>query len=421
MLPSESNIPHQPTAPCVDEQSAQIEGMVKNSEQAEPVIAVQRDAKFGAADQSSPFPNPLWHPLRAMYWIWQLLFGSICLILLLAIVAAVPILNFLAFGYLLEIEGRIARTGQFRNVGMLLALSRRTGCIAFGIWFWLGLSGLIAGAASDAMLIDPAGGPARVWNGILFVSTLFVIVHLSLALARGGMLGCFFRPIKNLRWFYTEIRQQQFLDNAEKRFRDFISHFQFMKHFWLGLRGFAGAFLWILIPTALLAVRDPSHPPVNLIAILGGAILIPVLSWLPYLQARFAAEDRFGAMFEWQTIRELFCRAPITWFVTTLIFFALAVPLFLLKIRLPPRDAAWLITTIFIASALPAKMLAGWAYHRALHKESRAWRVIRWPFRILTGVAVAIYIFILYFTPAISEHGIPVLFEQHALLLPAPY
>ena len=57
-----------------------------------------------------PFPHPLQHPLRAAAWVIRLLFGITSLVLLLALIAAIPIVNFLALGYLLETERRLART-----------------------------------------------------------------------------------------------------------------------------------------------------------------------------------------------------------------------------------------------------------------------------------------------------------------------
>src|SRR5205807_1705985 len=47
----------------------------------------------------------------AAEWI----FGVVSLIVGLAVLAAVPVLNFLSLGYLLEAGGRIARTGRLRD------------------------------------------------------------------------------------------------------------------------------------------------------------------------------------------------------------------------------------------------------------------------------------------------------------------
>ncbi|HAH43966.1 MAG TPA: hypothetical protein DCM07_03770, partial [Planctomycetaceae bacterium] len=52
------------------------------------------------------------------------------------------------------------------------------------------------------------------------------------------------------------------------------------------------------------------------VTLLGGLILVIVLGWLPILQAHFAAENRFRAMFELKTIRRKFKRAPLLWMLS---------------------------------------------------------------------------------------------------------
>ena len=52
---------------------------------------------------------------------------------------------------------------------------------------------------------------------------------------------------------------------------------------------------------------------------------------------------------------------------------------------------------------------------------TRAWWPWRWLCKTVLGVLVGVYVFILFFTPAIGEHGRRVLFEHHALLLPVPF
>jgi hypothetical protein len=81
----------------------------------------------------------------------------------------------------------------------------------------------------------------------------------------------------------------------------------------------------------------------------------------------------------------------------------------------------WLVTIVFIVSIYPAKVIAGWAYHRAVRKERAAWFGFRWLSRALMLPLLAFYVFLLFFTPFISEHGKAALFEHHAFLLPAPF
>jgi len=95
-------------------------------------------------------------------------------------------------------------------------------------------------------------------------------------------------------------------------------------------------------------------------------------------------------------------------------------PMYLFKIALPPSDAMWLVTLVFIVSIYPVKVITGWAYHRAAARERRAHWSLRWLTRAGLLPLLAIYVFLVFFTQFIGEHGKGVLFEHHAFLLPWP-
>src|SRR5262249_1715927 len=64
-------------------------------------------------------------------------------------------------------------------------------------------------------------------------------------------------------------------------------------------------------------------------------------------------------------VRAAFKRAPWAFafsFVVTLLF---ALPLYLLKVEMIPREAAWLPSLVFIVFIFPARLLTGWAYGRS--------------------------------------------------------
>src|SRR4051812_18733449 len=55
---------------------------------------------------------------RIAGWVgtaWEALFGTLVLMLALAVLAAVPVVQFLTFGYLLEVGGRVGRSGRLRD------------------------------------------------------------------------------------------------------------------------------------------------------------------------------------------------------------------------------------------------------------------------------------------------------------------
>jgi hypothetical protein len=304
----------------------------------------------------------------------------------------------------------------------LLPLAPRLGGIAFGIWFWLLVVRLVADAASDAETIAPGTVIAGAWRIALVVVSIGVGTHIVLALSRGGGFWCFFRPIKNTRWLLGQVESGGYFLKAEAAVREFISALRIPHHFWLGLRGFAGTFLWLFIPTIMFgALQDPDKPVQILATLFGGVCLLLVLGWAPFLQAHFAAENRFRAFRELATIRELWRRKPVLWFLAVVILYALSLPLYLFKVAVPPRDALWYFTLIFVVTIYPAKILVAWAYSRAVRKEKRQWPAIRWLFGIALVPLMAFYLFLLFFTPAIGATGRRVLFEHHALLLPTPF
>ena len=368
-----------------------------------------------------PFPHALRHPLRAIAWIVEASFGIVSLILLLAVVAAIPIVNFLALGYLLEVEGRVARSGRLRAAFPLLALAPRLGAMALGLWLWLLPLRVLADYTADARLIDPSSPVTAGLNRALAIAASLIGIHLCLALARGGSLSCFFRPIRNITWLIGQWRRGGYWPRADAAIREFVGSLRLGHHFSLGCRGFVGAAAWLVVPTLLFAAAVRTAPGPILTSIAGGLLLVLVFGWLPFLQARFAAENRLRAFFEWREVRELIRRAPIAWLAALVVTYVLALPLYLSKIVLPPRDAVFLITPLFIASIYPAKVAIGWAYHRASRRAGRAWFGMRWIVQAVAVTLLGAYVFLLFFTPYISEHGRGVLFEHHAFLLPVPF
>ncbi len=84
-------------------------------------------------------------------------------------------------------------------------------------------------------------------------------------------------------------------------------------------------------------------------------------------------------MFELKSNRERFNRAPVAFFFAILFTLLLAVPLYLLKIEIIPREAAWLPTLLFVMSIFPARLMTGWACGRAARREHRRhwfWRLV---------------------------------------------
>lgn len=403
-----------PASPVLvpDEQSAEIEASTLL-----PVLEAEL-----VADRLPPFPVPWRHPILCAMWVVRTLFGLASLTLLLAVAAAVPLVNFWVLGYLLDVEGRVARSGKIRASFPLLGLAPRFGSIVLGTWLCVLPLRLLAGAATDAALIDPNGEVAARWAFGLFVAKWLMTAHLCLALARGGALSCFFRPIKNLRWLLARWRDHDYWNRASTAIGQFLSGLNARPYYSVGWRGFLGTAAWLFIPSALYgSLHDPEKPAQVLVMLTGGFGLWLTLMWAPILQARFAAENRMMSFKELGTARELFRRAPFAWLLAIVLTYLLALPMYLFKAVSPPQDAMWFITILFVVSIFPTKVALGWAYGRSIRHTKRAWWPWRWLCKIVLSLLVAIYVFILFFTPAIGEHGRRVLFEHHTLLLPVPF
>jgi hypothetical protein len=338
--------------------------------------------------------------------------GLAAIVFLVAVVAAVPGLNLVALGYLLEAEGRIGRGARWQEALPLWSVAPRLAATALLGWLWLLPLRALHGLWFDARLIEAEGGAARALGIAFYALLLLVGAHLGLALlAGGGRARAFFRPLENLR----RARDRALL-GAELA-RELAAELHPLRWLALGARGFAGAFAWLVIPSALLAsaARTPA------LTVAGGVLMLPVAAWLPFLQARFAQQDRLGAFLEWREVRTLFRRAPLTWLTAALATYVLTLPLYLLKILVPPADAAWLLTLVFTASILPVKLITGWAYRRAIAAEAEAHAALTWSCRVALAPALAAYVVLLFLTRWIDAHGAAGLFAQHAFLLPAPF
>src|SRR5260370_9113975 len=95
-------------------------------------------------------------------------------------------------------------------------------------------------------------------------------------------------------------------------------------YFWLGLRGFIGAFAWLALPISLLAVsRFGQSGGASLLGFIGALLLAIVLPYLPFLQTRLAQTNRLRGAFRLGAGRRDFVRAPWAFafpFVWTLLF-----------------------------------------------------------------------------------------------------
>jgi hypothetical protein len=382
------------------------------------------------------FRNFLEAIIRALEWP----FGVLTLIVGLAVLAALPLLGFLSLGYLLEAGGRIARTDAERQrflrsrkrnwfvrlfLGGWLALrvsfigvrkAARVGGIVLGVALMMLPLRMLSSLYVSAQIIEPNGSAARGWKAILIAMTVGMGLHIALALARGGRLRYFVWPL-NVIWLARRLIRGGYYAEARDAVWDFVTGLRLPYYWWLGLRGFVGGLIWLAIPVSLLALGRKAP----FVGVVGGVWLAMVLLCLPFLQMRFAAENRFRACFELGAVLSRFGRAPWAFAFALFVTLLFSLPLYLLKIEMVPREAAWLPCLFFIVFIWPTRLLSGWAYARGGRREApRNW------FFAATGLvamlpSAAFYVLLVMLTQFTSWEGAGSLYEQHAFLLPVPF
>jgi hypothetical protein len=380
-----------------------------------------------------PIP-PRWYEASPPVVVWRLirfvvvgialmiewLFGATVLTIGLAILAALPVLQFLSLGYLLEAGGRVARTGRLRDGFIGVRLAAWLGGVFIVCYLMLLPVRFVSDMASSAHVIDPGGASARNWRlGLMFLIGFtflmmivvgYLFVHVAAARAR------------RVPFSITQLWRGGIYAGIRDALWDTVMALRLPYYFWLGLRGFAAAFVWLALPVSLLVLGNLPIPVIApLIGWFGAFLLAAVLLYLPFLQLRMAEQNRFAAAFEWLEVRADYRRAPWIFSLAFMVTLLSALPLYLLKIEVVPREAAWLPSLFFVAYIFPARLLTGWAVGCARHRPNPSHWFFRWTGRLPQIPIALFYVLILYFTQFTSWNGVWSLYEQHAFLLPVPF
>src|SRR5262245_39458201 len=370
-----------------------------------PVVEIDRDDRMVRPPAPPPLPiAPRGRPRREERRALTLgeffrgigrgaewLFGLVSLVAGLAVLAALPVLQFLSLGYLLEAGGRVARTGRLRDGFIGIRLAARLGSIALGVWLAMWPLRLVATVARAAYIIDPGGPTAQGWQIGLTIVTALTALHLIGAISRGGQLRYFFWPF-NLIWLIRRLWRGGYYVESRDAVWNFVGSLRLPYYFWLGCRGFVGTMAWLVLPVTLIALGRAAP----ILGFLGAFLLAVVVLHLPFLQMRFVVENRLRAMFAWRTIRAGFRRAPWAYAFACFVTFAFALPLYLLKIEMVPRDVAWLPSLVFVAFIFPTRLLAGWAYGRSLRRDTPRHWFFRWTGRLWLVPTAGFYILFVF-------------------------
>ena len=198
------------------------------------------------------------------------MFGTVSLIVALAVLATVPILQFASLGYLLEASGRVAREGRIRAGFVGVRKAAVLGRIAVGMAALMVPLWIASTLEFSARLIDPESRAARSWRVALLVLVGLVLAQMMSAVLRGGAIRHFLwpRPVRTARLILAPGAYARARDGA----CDFLISLRLPYYFWLGLRGFAGAVVWLMVPVSVLAVASRLPPPAGVLAgLTGGA------------------------------------------------------------------------------------------------------------------------------------------------------
>jgi hypothetical protein len=370
-------------------------------------------------------------PPRRRFWLWRFgyraacglasaaewLFGLISLILGLSMLAALPLINVLSLGYFLESSARVARSGRLRDGFIGVRRAARLGGVAAASWIWLIPPWLAGSYARSAQLIDPGGPAARRWQIAMVVVSVLALLHIAVSCARGGRLRYFLWPVGHPFWVVRRLRAGGWYSEMRDDLWTFVAGLHIPYYFRLGLVGFVGTLAWLVVPAVLIAATG-RYPVLGALGALSLAVIVP---FLPFLQVRYAVEGQIGALFSRRAIRDRFRRAPWAFAFALFALLLASIPLYLLKIEMIPREAAWLPSLVFVIFLAPARLLTGWAYARSGRREVPRHWIFRWLGRGAIVVAAVLYVGVVFASQYISWGGALSVYEQHAFLLPVPF
>ena len=202
--------------------------------------------------------------------IKTVVFGSVGLLFGLGVLAALPVLQFMTLGWLLEAQGRVGRGRRFREAVPGLRQAARVGSGVLGCLLLAVPALVLYGAWQDARLLAPGSETERTLGAWTWTVSTAVGLHACLALLAGhGALKNFFRPVHNVsllvsRWAHGG-SQADILATCWAGWRSLrLSHY-----LQLGAQGFAAGVCWLVLPITFLLL-GPQAPALGL---LGGLAL----------------------------------------------------------------------------------------------------------------------------------------------------
>ncbi len=393
-----------------------------------PLPVETRALHFQDSESKPSNPNAAFRPNRrsrlrvwALFPFWCIgrIWDLACLCVLLAVVAAVPVVQLASLGYLLLSAANLANHRPWATAFPGLRLAGKLGTfVLLASLTWLPVY-LVTDLAYTAQLLQPNSNTAKLWRfGAFAIATAWVF-HVGWAAVRGGRWWHFAWPAP-VRFLIEGWRPSTW-SSASDRLYELYSQLQFVRLWWLGARASIGALLWTCVPVSLMIIGLRADVKIaGLVGLIGALAMTVVMLYLPMLQVRMAAMDRFSEMFNVRQVRQDFMRAPWFFALATFVLCGLAIPLYLLRIEATPSQLVWAPSLVFVVFMWPAKMLIGLALGYASKRPSRRHWLLRWPAWAIAVASVLIYVGALYIAQFTAWQGAFVLYFQHAVLVPAP-
>ncbi len=440
----------QPTAPPVVIEPGGSAFHVAQDRTTEPPITQPAERSLDTNISSETSGNPkllaprkrtwLNLPIRVIVASWEV----VSVYVLLASVAAIPVIQFASLGYLLYSASRLAEGQPWRSCLPGARISGRiTLFMLLAAICWLPVW-LVTDLSYSAQLLQPDSLSALFWRIGAFMITLTWLAHVTWAAVRGGRWWHFVWPAP-IRFLLQGFRPSTWRRASDQLF-ELVDSLQLPRLWWLGLRAAVGAIAWTCVPVSLMIIglRAQGDGPFGLVGLLGAVSMGLIMLYLPFLQLQLAQTGRFNEVFNVIEVRRRFVAAPLAHAFALLLLCGLSIPLYVLRIEATPSELLWAPALVFVVFMMPAKWILGaamgyadsrriaagavpyqseWATtaekRAALRLGRRSW-ILRWPARTVSLASVAIYVGSLYVAQLVAGQGAWVMYFQHAVLVPAP-
>jgi len=392
-------------------------------------------------------------------WAWvgvRLAWNTFSLVIVLSIAATIPVVQFASLGYMLECSARIANGDPIRKCFPGVALAGQI--VRCGLWTlltWLPIW-LITDLGYSSELIQPGTNAALRLRIVARILSILWVLWVVWAIWRGGRWKHFFwpHPIR----FFKAIFSKAFWVDVENRWWEFLQRLHLWRLIKLGFFASLGAWIWLAVPALLILVALNAAPEVKpelqgglvLLGLLGAILMARAIQYLPTLQTYMAwqsytkqsypaklpsqqlpIKQRLDGVLDRSAARKVFRQVPIHYAFANILFLALALPLYLLRIESIPAELWFLLSIFFVVWMFPARLLIGWMVRRSNRKSNNstfsdnrhreAWWPLRWIAWVPHLAAIGIYVGFLYLGKFALWEGGAILLFQHAFLPPVPF